>query len=198
MINPSLTAQKSFRQARTVYLLLTILFLAAFLAIGFMKGKEVMAMTSGTRLNETRLTSLREERDSAIKAYTEARVAYAKDFENSSKILEKMVPEGEKYTELTRTFDEFFAKNFDTKNPIVASGLRYGQGQRLEGTPFSSLPVSLTIASSKENFLKFLRYIEQSGSLETGVRFMEVQAIRVNFGEEGVSFTVDLTALYRV
>jgi len=42
----------------------------------------------------------------------------------------------------------------------------------------------MTIASSQENFNKFLQYVEQSGSLLGKTRLMDIQSIHLSFGED--------------
>lgn len=197
IVTPSMTLQKSFRQARSVYLLLAVLFLVGAAATGYFRGRELLTMREVTVQNETRIAALQTEKTSAQASYAETRVALSQDNADFARLLEKIIPAGERYTEFTRSLDEYFAQNLDANNSIVASNLRFGKGEATEGLPFFSLPTSLTITSSKDNFFKFLRFVEQSGSTETATRLMDIQGIRVNFGEKEVSFTVDLRAFYR-
>lgn len=197
MITSSLTVQKSFKQARSVYLLLAILFLVAASAFGYFRGRGLLAMRGAISGNESQIITLQKEKEEANARYVETRTAFAKDMTDFSNIIGKIVPQGERYTEFTRALDEYFARNLTPENPILASSLRFGKGAQVEDTPFFNLPTSLTITSSPENFFKFLRFVEQSGSIETGTRLMDIQGIRINFTEEDVSFTVDLRTFYR-
>lgn len=98
-------------------------------------------------------------------------------------------PESENYTTLTRELDAFFQDLGSDQNPIFVSNLQYG-GPRLDSEGnFGILPITLTITSSKDNFFKFLNYIETSGTLTNKVRLMDVQSIKINFqkGERKLS-----------
>lgn len=116
-----------------------------------------------------------------------------------------VLPKGENYTNLTRELDAFFLGLSKSNNPIFVANLQYGSARAEESGRFSILPITLTIESSKENFLKFLDYIESSGNLTSKVRLMDVQSIRINFQKEqdngktaeSVSLNVNLNAYFQ-
>lgn len=194
--------QRSFDQTRKSYRVLTLLLILVLAGVGTWKGRELTGMMQAISQNEAKVNELQRGLDEAQKIYTDSRTKYVADLSEFDGKMNKVIPAGEAYTDLTRSLDLYFERNFSANNPIVASGLRYGKGQAVKNSSFFLLPTSLTITSSKDNFFKFLRYIEDSGSLENSVRFMEVDSIRVNFSEgkesvEDVSFTVDLKAYYR-
>lgn len=200
MIQASTSAallKRSFDQARKSYRVLTLLLLLILAGVGTWKGKEAFAMMQAISANEGKVNELQFTLDRSQKEYTDSRTKYAADLTAVEEKLKKVLPIGESYTDFTRILDLYFERVFSPENPILASGLRYGKGKQIPQTSLSALPTSLTITSSKENFFKFLRYIEDSGSLESGIRLMDVESIRVNFSEEGVSFTVDLNTYFR-
>ncbi len=116
-----------------------------------------------------------------------------------------VLPKGENYTNLTRELDAFFLALSKSNNPIFVSNLQYGGARVDESGKFSVLPITLTIESSKDNFLSFLDYIESSGNLTSKVRLMDVQSIRINFQKEqeegksteSVSLNVNLNAYFQ-
>ncbi len=116
-----------------------------------------------------------------------------------------VLPKGENYTNLTRELDAFFLALSKSNNPIFVSNLQYGGARVDESGKFSVLPITLTIESSKDNFLSFLDYIENSGNLTSKVRLMDVQSIRINFQKEqeegksteSVSLNVNLNAYFQ-
>lgn len=121
--------------------------------------------------------------------------------------INNILPQGENYTNLTREMDAFFLGLSKNSNPIFVSNLQYGTPRTDDSKEFGVLPITLTIESSKDNFFKFLDHIENSGSLTSKVRLMDVQSIRINFqkdvtesakGVDSVSLSVGLNAYFQV
>jgi hypothetical protein len=98
--------------------------------------------------------------------------------------LRDVFPANDNYTELTRAFDAFEEQTHTAKSPFVISNIEYQEIQTSEDGNYKYLPVRMTIASSQENFNKFLQYVEQSGSLLGKTRLMDIQSIHLSFGED--------------
>ena len=70
---------------------------------------------------------------------------------------------------------------------------------------YSILPLTMTIRSSSDNFRKFLQMIEHSGSFTEQIRLMDLQSIRLNFGNDDsqnvesqiINFTVQINAYFQ-
>lgn len=126
--------------------------------------------------------------------------------EDLSRKIGDILPPNENYTDLTRSLDRYFDENDTPANPIFQSSLRFGKGvSTQEASDISALPFSMNIEGTRDNFFKFLDYIKNAGSLETGVRLMDIESIQLNFPEGGeivrdlrqrINFTVDMNAYY--
>ncbi|MBI2638272.1 hypothetical protein HYW83_01640 [Candidatus Peregrinibacteria bacterium] len=117
-----------------------------------------------------------------------------------------ILPPDENYTDLTRQFDNYFADHDRPGNPILQSSLRFGKGTPMQDIPdVSMLQVSMNLEATRDNFLKFLQYVSNSGSLDTITRLMDINSVQLNFPEGGevvqdlgqkINFTVDMNAYY--
>lgn len=122
--------------------------------------------------------------------------------------LDYVFPEGENHTLLTRTIESFSNDLNRTKNPFLISNLQYQEGQVSEDGDYMVLPFKMTIHSSHENFIKFLEYVENSGTLNEKSRLMDIKSIVINFvspqgsqgnisGKDEINFNVSMNSYYR-
>jgi hypothetical protein len=96
--------------------------------------------------------------------------------------------------ELSKT-GSFEISNIDYGTPV------------LDQTEFGILPVRMNIKSSQDNFTKFLRMIETSGSFSNKLRLMSISSIRLNFGSDDsaspsanskmITFSLQLNAYFQ-
>lgn len=113
--------------------------------------------------------------------YVNIKSAYDSDFSSVRESIEQVFPAEEKYTELTRLLDDFVIEsNNSTLNPIFMSNLSFSQPMYDNEKGYAVLAFTLTLETTRENFEKFLQFIENSGSLENGIRLMEVESISLN------------------
>lgn len=109
----------------------------------------------------------------------------SRDIEQKLKVI---FPATDDYTALTRQID-FYEMELSKKNsPFEISNIDYQGSSQDEN--YSILPFSMNIRSSRENFIKFLHLIENSGALKNKIRLMDISTIRLTF----VSDTKDLGA----
>ena len=124
----------------------------------------------------------------------EAEAFYSEVYDKLSLIL----PESENVTALTRQIDNFEKQLAKRHNPFEVSNISFQEASQTE--QFSILPFRMNIRSSESNFQKFLSLIENSGTLNEGVRLMEISSIRLNFlnGEEDlINFSVQINAYFQ-
>ena len=152
--------------------------------------------------NQAFIEKLQSEFKTAREKYEASNGQFADSQKTFQSKLLTVLPAGEQYTRITRDFDNFFEKNFTSKNKFIASSMRFGQGIASEAGSYAILPISLNIESSEENFSKFLDFINSSGKIEDGGRIMDIQSIRISLPEEGsggdLSYTVNINAYYRL
>lgn len=96
--------------------------------------------------------------------------------------LEKVFPLDSDKTNFTRFIDDYFFRNNFLSNEIFLKSMVYGNPSVEEG--YYVLPVSMSITSSKTNFMNFLRFVESSGAIESNVRVMDIKSIDVTFRED--------------
>lgn len=145
-----------------------------------------------------------EKSKQEFKAFAEER---AKKQNDLTKRISAILPPNENYTELTRQLDDYFAEHDTAGNPVFQSSLRFGKGTAVAGiTGVSGLPFSMNLEGTRDNFFKFLNFVNQSGSVEKGGRLMDILSIQMNFPEGGesvndlkqkINFTVDMNAYYQ-
>lgn len=114
--------------------------------------------------------------------YTGLAGAFDKDFNSLKDGVQAVFPDKENYTELTRSLDAFVETNNNSMlSPIFMSDLKFGEPRIDAVKEYSVLPFNLTLSTTNDNFTKFLRFIENSGSITAGDRLMEVTSISINF-----------------
>lgn len=117
-------------------------------------------------------------------------------------------PENENHTLLTRTIESFSNDLNRTKNPFLISNLQYMEPQVSTNGDYMILPFKMTIHSSHDNFIKFLEYVEDSGTLSEKTRLTDIQSIVINFvspqgsqgnisGKDEINFNVSMNSYFR-
>lgn len=207
MQQAALPPPPSLLKSSNVYFGFALLILGVTIAYGLFQFRvlnaEQLAITDNEQRN-TRIVSSTEKLQGDFKNLADS---HSKKLQDFSKKLEDILPLDENYTDLTRLFDNFFAENDTQASPIFQSTLRFGKGAVSATNPsLSVLPVTMNIDSSRENFMKFLEFVNASGSLENGRRLMEINSVQLNFPEGGevlkdpkqkINFTVDMNVYYQ-
>ncbi|MFA6305838.1 MAG: hypothetical protein WC651_03890 [Candidatus Gracilibacteria bacterium] len=186
------------------YAVLCGILLIAFGVFTYTKWQEYSVVSTVVEKNESYISAL-EEQGANEKAAFETK----KDSINQLKTeietnLVEVFPKSDAYTELTRKFDTFEQKLSNKDSVFEISNVEF-QGATREAN-YSILPVRMSIRGSKENFEKFLHYVETSGSLADKVRLMDISSIRLNFEntgdlsgkkEEIINFSVQINAYFQ-
>lgn len=190
-----------------IYFFLALALLAGSAWYGITQWQVVQASTQAILDNESRLVKLSTELETNKTEFQVLADEHAKKQEALAKTINEILPDDENYTDLTRLFDDFFAELDRPGNPILSSSLRFGKGAPEKTLPgLSVLPASMNLEATRDNFFRFLDFVNQSGSLDNGRRLMEINSIQLNFPEEGevlqdptqlINFTVDMTAYYQ-
>lgn len=207
MAQASLPPPPSLFKSSNIYFVFALIILAFTVAYGVFQFRLLRAEQLAITDNETRNVSIAAKTDQMKKEYQKLADSHSTTLQDFTKKLEGILPADENYTDLTRAFDNFFAENDRPGNPIFQSTLRFGKGSPLANMPdISVLPVTMNIDATRENFLKFLDFVNESGSLENGRRLMEINSIQLNFPEGGevlkdtkqkMNFTVDMSIYYQ-
>lgn len=153
-------------------------------ALGLWQGSETQAYQVAISNFNADAQNLRSIKSGLIDQYQEikgdvliARVGVERD-------LAFVFPTDENITDLNRLFDDFSVKNNFKSNPFFISSISYQGVIENEEENYRVLPLSINMASSKSNFLEFLEFINDSGSLKSGVRLMSVEDLNIIYPTE--------------
>lgn len=163
------------------YTLLTILLLIIGGIYGFFQYQKLVATNNAINQTQEQLATLQATVTQASEEYATVKRNYQASFEQTKAALEGIYPSSEKLTELTRTFDNFEADNNSSLNPLFVSDLKFGKPRVDDKAPYTTLPFSVSLITTRDNLENFLQFIENSGSLEDGTRLMDVRSISIDF-----------------
>lgn len=202
----------SFLKSKFFQLRLYAVFTLVLLAIlGFYTYTNVMKLLeirSEIETNESFYTSLNET-DNRIEDELETIKSENKDLTQTiQNQLDLVLPEGEELTSLTRTLESFAGDIHRIKNPFMISNLQFTKNKTNTELSYEILPFKMTIQSSYENFFKFMKFVENSGTLSDETRLLDIQSIVINFisptgtegntsGRDEINFNVSMNAYYR-
>lgn len=191
----------------SIYFFLALIVAAGAVGYGVFQFRIYQAEVQAISDMSGRIASLGEEQEKLGKELKEVAQAHAAKQEEAAKKLASILPPDENYTELTREWDRYFEEHDRSGNPIFQSSLRFGKGvPKGDAAGIFTLPVSMNLEATRDNFFKFLDYVQKSGTLLSGNRLMEVNSIQLNFPEGGevvkdlkqeINFTVDMNAYYK-
>jgi len=185
------------------YAALCLVFLAIVGAYTYFRWIDYSTFRAAIASNESVIGVLKQEAINEKSDYLEKKSELE---ELSGKIegnLKTVFPSSDDYTELTRALDSFEQELNRANNPFVIASIEYQDAQADPDGNYKYLPLRMNITSSRENFAKFLRYIETSGSILDNVRLMDIQSIHMSFnkdsgsGSGSVNFSVKINAYFQ-
>jgi len=138
---------------------------------------------------QAQVTTLQGVESQTSTDFTNLKKDFDQKYSGVLESLQSVYPLEEKYTELTRLFDQFFQANNSSFNPVFLSDIRFGQARYDANADYAILPVTMTISGTQDNFNKFLKFVENSGVLEDKTRLMDVRSISINFTSSGAAQT---------
>lgn len=191
----ALKRQKNSLQA---YIALCLIFILIFGGYTYFKFNDYKTYKMAVAANEKEISLLKASTVDEKTAYDELKTSSEKLSSEIFKNLEGVFPAADNYTELNRSFDAFEESLNRSNNVFVISSIEYEDVQASEDTLYKYLPVRMTIESSKDNFAKFLRYIETSGALTDKIRLMDIQSIHMTQSDTGtINFSVKIHAYFQ-
>ena len=201
MVNLSYTnTQRRQKIYIKAYAILCLIVLISMGFYSYQKWQEYSLINTAVAKNKELITVLRDEVSDEKSVYEQNREGFLGMNKEIEEKLAYIFPATDDYTSLTRQMD-LFEEELSTKtNPFSISNIEYSTVEKTES--YSILPVRMSIESSSENFSKFLQLIENSGSLDDQIRFMDIQSIRLNFNDDDedseiIKFSVQINAYYQ-
>lgn len=169
------------------------LFLAT-LAYGVYQWNERGSLLVQTEQLGTQAANLTSISETLTNDYQNIKVSVNVSREITSQELDVVFPTEEDLTTLTRLLDTFAVTNNFESNPFFINSITYQNVLSAENGAYRYVPLDLDLTTSKKNLNKFLETIENSGSLEGGVRLMSVERLSIRYPEEfGGTYEVQLT-----
>lgn len=199
--------KQSSLKSSHIYTGLAVVIALVALCYGLLQYRVMNAQAAAIEDNQQISTQLNEKNKKLLEYY--GRFAQTQDGAQKrlQDSLNAMIPVGENYTDLTRSFDNFFALHDSALNPIVQNSLRFGKGEPVAGMPnISALPITMNIEGTRQNFFAFLEAMNNSGTLSQQFRLIAINSIQLNFPDGGevltnqrqvINVTLELTAYYR-
>lgn len=197
-VDYQLVIQKQKTSLRA-YAALCLVFLAIVGAYTYFKWVDYGVFKAAIASNESMIGKLKQDVIDGKSDYLEKKSALEELSGEIEGNLKTVFPAVDNYTELTRAFDAFEQELNRTKSPFVISSIEYQDAQVDPEGNYKFLPLRMNITSSRDNFAKFLRYVETSGSILGNVRLMDIQSIHMSFGddEDSVNFSVKIHAYFQ-
>ena len=201
-VDYQLVMQKQSKSIRA-YGALCLVFLGIIGAYSYFKWADYRLYDKAVEVNEVTIDTLKRSSLAEKSAYVADKVYFDDLNDEIDASLKEVFPSSDNYTELTRAFDSFEQQLHRSKNPFVISNIEYQQMQEDPDGEYKYLPLRMTISASRENFTKFMQYIEKSGSLLGKVRLMDIQSINLSFNEgdsiesESINFSVKINAYFQ-
>lgn len=199
--------KSKFFQLRLYGVLTIMLFIAAgyFTYTNVMNFLEIREQVTNNEVLFEGLDNNSQQIEAELRKVKEENIDLIQTIQNQ---LDVVLPKSEDYTSLTRSLDNFASEIHRLKNPFLISNLQYSKSKGDSELAYEIMPFKMTIQSSFDNFFKFLKFVETSGTLSDETRLIDIQSIIINFvtptgtegntsGRDEINFNVAMNAYYR-
>lgn len=203
--------KRTLKRAK-IYVLLSIVILAGVLYYSFTQYVNFRDMQASIATGRQLLSALKIQSADLTTEYNFAKEEYIVKQTERAEEISAVFPKNEALHALTTSLEKYFIDNNTGNNRIFLTSIKYAQAiapktKDQQEANYMVLPVTLSIQSSQDNFMKFLKYLENSGSFEGKTRLMSLQSISFSVPEEKESeksegadtlgFTLTIHAYYQ-
>ncbi len=159
-----------------------IVFVAVVAGIyGFSQFQKYSLAQTALAMETDLLQKTQQDTNELTTKYLEIKKSFDAKFAKVLDALQYVMPADETYKNVVRLLDQFAQDNNLPNSPFFISDEKFGISHPDPKKDFSVLPFSMTISASRDNFLKFLKFVESSGMLENKTRVLEIRSISINF-----------------
>lgn len=200
-------ANQSFFRASNIYILFALVIFAGSTFYGITNWNLLQASAAAVQENQKEIeniSGLFTKTKDEFQVFADEQAKRQKDFQ---KKIGSILPLDENYTDLAKQLDDYFATADKPGNPMFQGSLNFQKGQVVkDATGISVLSFSMGLEGTRDNLFKFLKFVQDSGSLESGIRLMEIKNIDLSFSEGGeqtdnpkepIKFNVNMNAYYQ-
>jgi len=103
--------------------------------------------------------------------------------------IEKILPSSEDFTTLARELDKYFQDTAATTNPMFLSSLSFNTPVISDTDELAKLPFSMGMSGNEPGLKDFLKYVENSGDLDSKTRLLSVNNMTLTFQDSEASPT---------
>jgi len=186
--------RKNYGRSIGTFAFLTVVVLVAAGVYGYTQFSKLTEVNDALAKGQSTLSQLQTAEKRISSDYAAIKSVYDDNFNTIKESINAVYPSEEQYTDLTRLLDEFMAaNNQETLNPIFMSDLKFSAPRIDKENDYAVLPFTISLTTTRDNFEKFLEFVESSGSLDTGIRLMEVKKISISFPSQELEFDDDDT-----
>jgi hypothetical protein len=172
--------KKNYPRKISMYAIVTLLLLVGAAYYSYLQYTKLTLAQTAIQAEQEQADLLASAGDQYAKDFGNMQTAFESDYKTTIEAIKAVLPANEDYTVFTRQLDTYILGNDTVSNPIFNPNLSFGTGQYPEGKDYAVLPFSMSIDADKTNFDKFLRYAENSGSLEDKTRLMDIRSISLS------------------
>mgnify|MGYP001620111502 CR=1 FL=1 len=201
--SPAFIRQHYLSRSITLYLICILLVGLLVAGFGTEKFLELTEKSEVVQRSEELMGALERDKQKEEATHTSIKTEYKDRDASLDTELANVFPSAENYTDLTKTLDDYFAKK-NKVSPMVATDIQYGAPTTDKSSKYDILPISMSITASEPNFYDFLRFIQNSGTLSTKLRLMDLKSIQLNFSEENdadskktIQFRAEINAYFQ-
>ena len=199
-------ANQSFFRASNIYFLLALIIFAGSTFYGITNWNllQASAVVQENQKEIENISGLFTKTKDEFQVFADEQAKRQKDFQ---KKIGSILPLDENYTDLAKQLDDYFATADKPGNPMFQGSLNFQKVQVVkDATGISVLSFSMGLEGTSDNLFKFLKFVQDSGSLESGIRLMEIKNIDLSFSEGGeqtdnpkepIKFNVNMNAYYQ-
>ncbi len=173
--------RKNYKKIAKNYFIFAFIVLVIAGVYGYFQAVKLLGAQDALSKEQDLLISMQKSNDELAKQYAEIKNKYNEDFKSIRLYINSVLPPYDNYTELTRQLDDVITKYDTNQKDIFMSNLQFGKPRVKADNDYATLPFSLTLKTTQENFKKFLLFVENSGSLDAGTRLLSINSIAMNF-----------------
>lgn len=197
MIQPNLNTMQ-----RKIVITWTLagLLLAAALSYGAWQFQAMQKTSADIATLRDEIQTLTGRWEHVNSTYRDLKQTIAQREAERTEAINAIFPPEESLTEFTRLMDTYVAQHAFANNPLFLGQISFDAAVTPKNAFYRILPVQISLESSRDNFFKFLEFLEQSGALSNRTRLMDLQRINLSFAQkqpsEDINFTATLHAYF--
>jgi len=185
--------RKNYSGTTRIFQALTIVVLIAAGTWGFFQYQSLIATQAALAKGETEMITLQTSVDDSAQAYKDLGTKATADTSLITNAVRAVFPQEEGYTSLTRVLDNYAVTANTVADPFFAGSLSFGSPVIDAKNEYATLPFTMSINASRNNFDKFLRYVETSGDLDSQVRLMAIKTVSLQLPDPTGAATAEST-----